>query len=85
MRNPVAGERLPVDSTLNRLPSEMNRARVLSSAQAAELTGFSLSHFRRLCRSGKVPKPVQLGGRKLGWRFGALVDWIEAESNDRAA
>lgn len=49
--------------------------RVVGAAEAAAFCNFSLPHWRRLYRTGKVPKPVKLGGRKLGWRQGALIDF----------
>lgn len=61
------------------LPAELTRDRVLDSGQAAVMLGFSLAHFRRLYRAGKVPKPIPIGERKLGWRVGALTAWLDAK------
>ena len=61
---------------LDSLPPDMARTRVVSSAEAAAFCGFSVHHWRRLNRAGKVPKPVRLSGSKLGWQQGALVDFI---------
>ncbi len=59
------------------IPQELSRNRVLDSRQAAEMCGFSLPHFRRLYRNGRVPKPIQLGERKLGWQAGTLIDFLD--------
>jgi predicted DNA-binding transcriptional regulator AlpA len=56
-------------------------ARVVSSAEAAAFCGISQSHWMRLNRLGQVPAPVRLGARKLGWRIGSLVNFV----NERAA
>ena len=49
------------------LPDPLERNRIISAKQMAELLGFSLAHLRRLYRTGKIPRPLQIGGRKLGW------------------
>jgi predicted DNA-binding transcriptional regulator AlpA len=52
--------------------------RLLNSNEAARLLGLSLSHFRRLYRVGRLPKPVRIGVRKCGFRQGDLLEAIEA-------
>jgi predicted DNA-binding transcriptional regulator AlpA len=53
---------------------------VLNSSEAAMFVGLSLPHFRRLYRAGRVPRPLQLGERKLGWRIGDLIDHVAAKA-----
>src|SRR3954447_24254921 len=60
------------------LPIELARNRVLSSVQAAAFLGLSVAHFRRLYRRHRALRPVRLGERRLGWRLGDLIRWIEA-------
>lgn len=62
--------------TLENLPPELARHRVLNTAEAAEFCRISVPHWRRLYRSGRIPQPVRLGTRKLGWRVGDLIDWL---------
>jgi predicted DNA-binding transcriptional regulator AlpA len=69
-----------MSSTLDSLPTELSRQRVLNSSEAAMFVGLSLPHWRRLYRNGKVPRPLQLGERKLGWRIGDLVDFLAAKA-----
>jgi predicted DNA-binding transcriptional regulator AlpA len=69
-----------MSSTLDSLPMELSRQRVLNSGEAAKFVGLSLPHWRRLYRAGKVPRPLQLGERKLGWRIGDLVDFLAAKA-----
>jgi predicted DNA-binding transcriptional regulator AlpA len=64
--------------TLTKLPADIIRRRVLTTGEAAAFCRFSIPHWRRLYRAGKVPRPVRLSARKYGWRIGDLVDWIEA-------
>ena len=65
-----------VAARLNNLPAEAGRSRVLESNAAAAFWGVSLPHWRRLYRAGKVPAPVRIGERKLGWRLGDLIDGL---------
>jgi len=61
------------------LPPSLERERLIDSGQAAVLLGFSLPHFRRLYRAGKVPAPLRIGERKFGWKAGTLTDWLAAQ------
>ncbi len=49
------------------LPPMLERNRLLDVFQMADLLGFSVAHIRRLYRTGKLPAPVRIGGRKVGW------------------
>ena len=64
--------------TFDHLPPDFARRRLLDTAEAAEFCKLSIPHWRRLYRSGKVPKPVRLSARKYGWRVGDLLDFIDA-------
>jgi predicted DNA-binding transcriptional regulator AlpA len=59
------------------LPPQLEAARVVSAAQAAAYWGVSLPHWRRLYRAGRVPRPIKIGERKLGWRAVDLLAAIE--------
>ena len=72
-------------SSLDIIPATLNRERLLDSAQSAEFLGFSLPHFRRLYKAQKVPAPVKIGERKLGWRLGGLIDFVASKAEARAA
>ena len=60
--------------SLDVLPAEAIKGRILNSAQAAEYWGVSLPHWRRLYRAGKAPPPIKVGERKKGWRLHVLDD-----------
>lgn len=49
------------------LPPALERNRLLDVFQMADLLGFSVAHVRRMYRTGKLPAPVRIGGRKCGW------------------
>ena len=76
MSRPTPRSEAVARAYLDNLPPEMARTRVVGAAEAAAFCGFSVHHWRRLNRAGKVPKPVRLSGSKLGWQQGALVDFI---------
>lgn len=65
-----------VSAQLNNLPADLGRNRVLDAEASAAFWGVSLPHWRRLYRSGKVPRPIKIGDRKLGWRVGDLADGL---------
>ena len=70
----AAEKRAAVAATLANLPFDLGRNRVLDAAAASAFWGVSLPHWRRLYRTGKVPRPIKIGERKLGWRVGVLSD-----------
>jgi prophage regulatory protein len=81
----AAKKRVAVASTLANLPSDLGRSRVLDAAAASAFWGISLPHWRRLYRIGKVPRPIKIGERKLGWRVGVLADALAARETADAA
>lgn len=76
MPRPIPRSEAVARAYLDSLPPEMARKRVVGAAEAAAFCGFSVQHWLRLNRAGKVPKAVRLSGSKLGWQQGALVDFI---------
>jgi predicted DNA-binding transcriptional regulator AlpA len=63
-------------------PSEQMRNRILNSAQAASYAGFSVVHWRRLCRAGRAPPPIRIGARKCGWRLSDLEELIASRMSE---
>jgi len=70
MITPPAGDILPANLTLER---------ILSVAQGAQLYGISIATFRRLKRAGKLPPPLQLSERRIGWRVRDLIEHLKAQ------
>jgi predicted DNA-binding transcriptional regulator AlpA len=66
-------------NTLDTLPAELGRERIVDNATAAKFVGISLPHWNRLRYQGKTPKPVRLGDRKLGYSIGSLIDHAKAK------
>jgi predicted DNA-binding transcriptional regulator AlpA len=61
------------------LPANLTSERILSVAQGAQLYGISIATFRRLKRAGKLPPPLQLSERRIGWRVRDLVEHLKAQ------
>ncbi len=59
--------------------TDLESRRLLPTDEAARVSGYSTAHFRVLVRQGIAPKPVKLSTRKLGWRAGDLVAWIDSK------
>ena len=59
------------------LPPAIEGARILSAKQAAELLGLSVATFRRLHWSGRLPAPVQLSTRRIGWKLRDLLAYTD--------
>lgn len=64
------------------LPTELTPYRILNSAQAAQFWGVSVPHWRRLYRNHKVPVPIKIGDRKLGWRARDLIDGLKVRETE---
>ena len=53
--------------------SETNRAntsatqKIFSQREAAALFGVSIATWKRYVAAGRVPRPIQLGPRRVGW------------------
>jgi predicted DNA-binding transcriptional regulator AlpA len=57
------------------LASQLALNRIIGTSEAASFCNFSVGHWRRLYKENKVPAPVRLGSRKLGWRLGSLIEY----------
>jgi predicted DNA-binding transcriptional regulator AlpA len=62
------------------LPADLNDARVLTKAQACELTGLSDDTLERLHQRGEGPKQVRLSPKRVGYQVSALRDWLRKRS-----
>jgi predicted DNA-binding transcriptional regulator AlpA len=54
------------------------RDRYLGTNEAARFTGHSIVQWRKLVKTGRVPRPVRIGERKLLWRLSTLSDFMTA-------
>ena len=69
-----------VANYLDKLPPDVAdriaMKRLVGSTEAADFLNFSLGHFRKLYRAGKVPAPIRLSERKLAWRISDLAAFV---------
>ena len=80
-RHEVTGRKT---TTGGALPPSLDEIRILSARQAAELFGVSVATFRRLYWAGKLPPPIQLSERRLGWRVRDLIEHLAKRGNAAA-
>ena len=66
------------------LPAYLNRHRILSLRQTASLYDISVVHLRRLIKGKKVPEPIRIGERKLGFVAGVVLDDIARRTSSAA-
>jgi predicted DNA-binding transcriptional regulator AlpA len=59
------------------LPPSLDGSRILSAKQAAEMLGISLCTLRRLHWAAKLPAPIQLSTRRIGWKVADLLAFVE--------
>ena len=59
--------------------------RVMTTGETADLIGISIRTLPRMVERGDFPSPLQLGGRRIGWRRGTVENWILARERDAAA
>lgn len=55
----------------------VERNRLIGTDELAKILNYSPVHIRRMTREKKLPSPVRIGSRKLGWRLtdiAALLD-----------
>ncbi len=43
----------------------------------AEMTGLSVRSIWRFSSSGKMPKPIAIGGKAKRWSYQELLKWVE--------
>lgn len=70
-----------MSEVLDRLPPEIARKRVLPTELAAEFCGQTVWNWRKLRASNKLPNAIRLGGKRLGWRVGDLIDWLDQQAS----
>ncbi len=64
-------------------PLDIEANRVVGEDDAAGLIDLSGSSLRRLRRAGAGPRYVRLSPRRIGYRIGDLIAWLEARASPR--
>ena len=54
---------------------------MITETDAARYCGLSVVHFRRLRKNEQGPQFVQLGVRRIGYRVGDLLAWLDRRSS----
>jgi predicted DNA-binding transcriptional regulator AlpA len=70
---------------LNNLPERAANSRTVDIKFVAEYRGCTTHEIRRLKRVGQMPPPLKTGGRRLYWRLGDIVAWVEGMAQPEAA
>ncbi|MFH6781152.1 MULTISPECIES: helix-turn-helix transcriptional regulator [Methylobacterium] len=69
-----------LDDLPREVASQIAMNRIVGAAEAASFCNYSLPHWRRLYRAKRVPAPVKLNGRKVGWKLGTLIEFNSQRS-----
>ncbi len=69
-----------MNGSLENLPDDLARRRLLNTEQVAAFVNRSVPEIRRLITTGTFPKPFRLNSRRLSWRLGDIVDWIDSKT-----
>lgn len=54
-------------ATLTRTTTNIPAERIYSAREAAKLFSVSLATWNRYVAANRVPRPIQLGPRRVGW------------------
>jgi predicted DNA-binding transcriptional regulator AlpA len=60
------------------LPLDVARHRILDVKETAVFLSLSVPSVRRLHRAKQIPEAVRLSSRRIGWKLGDLIAWLEA-------
>jgi predicted DNA-binding transcriptional regulator AlpA len=66
--------------SLGAFPLEVARHRILDVKETAVFLSLSVPSVRRLHREKQIPEAVRLSARRIGWKLGDLLEWLEARS-----
>jgi prophage regulatory protein len=59
--------------------------RVLSTKELLARIPFNRSTIWKMVREGRFPKPIQLSPARIGWRWSAIVAWLDERERDPLA
>ena len=60
--------------------------RIITANQLLERIPLNRSTIWKMCREGRFPRPIQLSPARIGWRWTAVLAWLqEREENPLAA
>lgn len=50
--------------------------RILSTAELVKRIPLRRETIQRMAREGRFPQPIQLTTYRIGWRWSAILDWL---------
>lgn len=65
--------------------NEFDGMRVLRRPDVERITGLGRSTLYERAEAGTFPRPINLGGRAVGWIESEVMEWLEARMADRTA
>ncbi|MGY3344680.1 MULTISPECIES: helix-turn-helix transcriptional regulator [unclassified Bradyrhizobium] len=66
------------------IPEKAALSRAVPIEFVADYRGISTHEIRRLKRLGQMPAPLKTGGRRLYWRLGDIVAWVDGMAEVQA-
>jgi prophage regulatory protein len=76
---PYFGDEMMSDTQIADLPTQL-----LTASTLGHMLSLSKRQVFRLNSSGKIPKPVRIGGA-VRWSAAGIADWLAAGAPDRKA
>jgi len=70
-------------SILANISSDLGRQRVISSKEAATFIGLSVPTLRRMMDRKALPSPIRLSDRRIGFRIGDLIDFLDCRESGK--
>jgi hypothetical protein len=71
-------------TSLDSLPPEAWRKRMVGIHGAAEFVDKSIYEIRRLVKLGLFPRPCRPNGRQWSWQLGQLADYSDQKTQECA-
>ena len=59
--------------------------RIITKKELRAIVPYSPQHILRLETTGKFPRRIRIGERRVGWRLSDVLAWIEARAADATA
>lgn len=65
------------------MSEDLERRRIIDKKELRRLVPYTATHIARLERAGTFPRRIRLGGNRVGWILGEVLDWIDARKRER--
>ena len=81
----VTGRATLLDMATIRIHEPAEALRVLNVQQVADLLGLAVRTVWRMSTDGDFPTPVRLSPKRVGWRLGAVEQWLDERQREALA